>query len=320
MTPAAILEALDEPDLGLPRGALLEAMDHPEEVIPGLLELVQAAVKDPAAYQEAHPDSWGPLYAFYLLAQFREPRALPVLLDLVRMDEEGRDEILDFLEADCLPSLLASFCAGTPTVLENLVLDEGLDRRVRKTALDALLVLAFQGRITQAHLERVLAGFLTAFEGRGDEVPSELWADLAYAIALAGCKTLAPRVLDAYDRDHVDEATFPMSAFEQSIARNPGHAQRRFVKAHHLVEDAILDLEDSPLMVEDGDPYDEDEDDDDWDEADDEPIIDPLPELPPASLRGVVASQGPHLPAATPGRNAPCPCGSGKKYKRCCGK
>ena len=21
----------------------------------------------------------------------------------------------------------------------------------------------------------------------------------------------------------------------------------------------------------------------------------------------------------TPGRNAPCPCGSGKKYKRCCG-
>jgi SEC-C motif domain protein len=25
------------------------------------------------------------------------------------------------------------------------------------------------------------------------------------------------------------------------------------------------------------------------------------------------------LPAARPGRNAPCPCGSGKKYKKCCG-
>ncbi|MCA9676704.1 MAG: SEC-C domain-containing protein [Myxococcales bacterium] len=23
--------------------------------------------------------------------------------------------------------------------------------------------------------------------------------------------------------------------------------------------------------------------------------------------------------AAAPARNAPCPCGSGKKYKRCCG-
>ena len=24
--------------------------------------------------------------------------------------------------------------------------------------------------------------------------------------------------------------------------------------------------------------------------------------------------------SATPGRNDPCPCGSGKKYKKCCGK
>jgi len=28
----------------------------------------------------------------------------------------------------------------------------------------------------------------------------------------------------------------------------------------------------------------------------------------------------PRLPASAPRRNGPCPCGSGKKYKRCCGK
>lgn len=27
----------------------------------------------------------------------------------------------------------------------------------------------------------------------------------------------------------------------------------------------------------------------------------------------------PPLPAQKPGRNDPCPCGSGKKYKKCCG-
>ena len=26
------------------------------------------------------------------------------------------------------------------------------------------------------------------------------------------------------------------------------------------------------------------------------------------------------LPSRPPGRNEPCPCGSGKKYKKCCGK
>jgi uncharacterized protein YecA (UPF0149 family) len=34
------------------------------------------------------------------------------------------------------------------------------------------------------------------------------------------------------------------------------------------------------------------------------------------------SSVRPHRPARSEkvGRNAPCPCGSGKKYKKCCGK
>jgi len=28
----------------------------------------------------------------------------------------------------------------------------------------------------------------------------------------------------------------------------------------------------------------------------------------------------PHAPSPTVGRNDPCPCGSGKKYKKCCGR
>jgi len=44
---------------------------------------------------------------------------------------------------------------------------------------------------------------------------------------------------------------------------------------------------------------------------------------------GVVDPDAPPIPDApveqaraqdTPGRNDPCPCGSGKKYKKCCGK
>ena len=32
-----------------------------------------------------------------------------------------------------------------------------------------------------------------------------------------------------------------------------------------------------------------------------------------------VFPEGP-VPAKPPGRNDPCPCGSGKKYKKCCGR
>jgi preprotein translocase subunit SecA len=36
----------------------------------------------------------------------------------------------------------------------------------------------------------------------------------------------------------------------------------------------------------------------------------PIPDAPVEQARGT----------GTPGRNDPCPCGSGKKYKKCCGK
>jgi uncharacterized protein len=35
----------------------------------------------------------------------------------------------------------------------------------------------------------------------------------------------------------------------------------------------------------------------------------------PANLTGM-----PHRAAPRPGRNDPCPCGSGRKYKQCCGR
>ena len=44
-----------------------------------------------------------------------------------------------------------------------------------------------------------------------------------------------------------------------------------------------------------------------------EPVIEEMPEMP---------SKGKTIVRDTPkiGRNDPCPCGSGKKYKKCCGK
>lgn len=42
---------------------------------------------------------------------------------------------------------------------------------------------------------------------------------------------------------------------------------------------------------------------------------------PPDSPAAVAASEAVALaPARSPSQNGPCPCGSGKKYKRCCGR
>jgi uncharacterized protein YecA (UPF0149 family) len=73
-------------------------------------------------------------------------------------------------------------------------------------------------------------------------------------------------------------------------------------------------------------------DPDEWDEKD---VLNPFTELTPLELGdalklGTLAvhkfwcdfegSPSPIKAAETPGRNDPCPCGSSKKYKRCCGR
>ena len=45
----------------------------------------------------------------------------------------------------------------------------------------------------------------------------------------------------------------------------------------------------------------------------------PPRQAPPSRVSPVSAARGAERPGA-PGRNTPCPCGSGKKYKRCCGR
>jgi SWIM/SEC-C metal-binding protein len=38
-----------------------------------------------------------------------------------------------------------------------------------------------------------------------------------------------------------------------------------------------------------------------------------------SDLERLLHPQAPVIAAAIPGRNDPCPCGSGRKYKKCCG-
>ncbi len=61
--------------------------------------------------------------------------------------------------------------------------------------------------------------------------------------------------------------------------------------------------------------YDDDDDDDDDDEYDDDEYDDDYETFNNVSHRRFAVVNKKKV-----GRNEPCPCGSGKKYKHCCGK
>ncbi|BDU72273.1 DUF1186 domain-containing protein [Mesoterricola silvestris] len=305
MTPSDILAELELPYDGLPEAALLEAMEQPGAVIPGLLTILGEAAADPMAYLDA-TGSNAHLYALYLLAQFREPRALEPLLSMLRLPADQQDALLGDLLTEGVPSLLASLCIGTPAVLEATAADPALDPYVRGAAMDALLVLSFQGHLPEDKLLRAFDVLLATFEARGPAEDPTAWAFLIIALETAGFAAFLPRLREALRRGRVDRELVDPDELEDAITRYNAHERRRFLLTHHLVEDALLSLEELHWP---GDAEDLDED--------------PIPDLPtfaPEAVHAIIARQPYPKPAGTPAQNADCPCGSGKKYKRCCGK
>src|SRR5258708_32473882 len=79
MTIDEILSGLQRNEGDFAKEAVVEAVAHREEIIPRLLDVLRDVAANPEPYA-ADPDRFILTYAMYLLAQFREGRAYPLLV------------------------------------------------------------------------------------------------------------------------------------------------------------------------------------------------------------------------------------------------
>jgi len=313
MTPAQILSELKSDGDGHAYEAMNAAMDHPESVIPGLLGIVEEVLAEPGRFAQ-DADYIAHIRALLLLAQFREAKAFPLVQSFLYLPEDTQEELIGDLVSEGMPSLLASTCGGDAETLVALASDSVLDPMARAAAMDALLVLGFQGAVAWDRMLGCFEALSRVFETREKEEDAVAWAFLACCVADGHLLPLVPRVEEAFQRGWIDEDIITPGSLDESFRLNAGHLRRRFLRSHHLVEDAILDfqrLEDSFVP---GTEFDED----DFVDEEDEDFE--VPTITPEAVATVLARQGPRAATAGgPSRNSPCPCGSGKKFKRCCG-
>jgi len=176
--------------------------------------------------------------------------------------------------------------------------DETLEPFGRAAAVDALAARAlkdpaFRDR-TVAHLRRLLSETL-------DPVFCTMLSD-----ALLGLdRTALPEVLAAHREGRLDSELNPVEEIEMLAAGRFEDMERAELERNtsdpmeHFRRQSILQLRDAERSWEDEDGEDEGGEDEDGD--DEGPAV-----------------SGRHGAAKGPSKNAPCPCGSGKKYKRCC--
>ncbi len=286
LTTDAILDAFSSFDRGLPRAALQQAASRWDEGGPVLLDLlIQAAssVADP-------PDRTLNIltYALYLMAQVRETRAYLPLCALAKLNERFDVMLGDAITTD-FNIMLARVYDGDPAPLRDLIESPEVDEFTRDAAFGALAWLTATGRIdpddTMAYLRQLYATLQPQAE-------SYVWVGWQRAIANLGFTGLEFLVEDAFARGWIGDHIMSLEHFRSDLKT----AQSASSPAEAFEPD--------------------DQDDGCLDDV--ARLLSSWPAFAPARPRAPSFNTPVRNPYRNVGRNDPCPCGSGRKFKKCC--
>ena len=257
---------------------------------------------DRARQLDAEGDYMAHLYAMFLLAQFRETRAYPLVVRFASLPGDLLDSLCgDFITED-LGQVLASVCGGDLTAIQSLIENEDTDEWVRGAALSSLVTLVAAG---QKSRDEIVSYFAGLFRGKLVRKWSHVWDALVSYGSDLYPEELLEDIKQAYEDGLVDPGFIGFDDVKRDMAMGKDRILARLADNPHrrLVDDTVAEMgwwacfregsrngANSPTEV-------------------------------PSKTRpkpGVAASQ---IIRAAPkiGRNERCPCGSGKKYKKCCG-
>ncbi|MCF8211818.1 MAG: DUF1186 domain-containing protein [Rhodoferax sp.] len=293
-----------------PSAAVKFATDHREEVAPHLIEALSQMALNPALADDHNYLLH--IYAMYMLASWRDVRAYAPLVALGHLSEKALDLVLDSSLTDGYERCLASVCDGDLQPLQALFEDTKASHWARLAALEAISVLVLEGDYAREDLIMYLSeqGDAQAARLRLQNI-GRRELEILDSIVHVACAIAAVEIQERIDL-WFDEKLLNLFMFHQKsvhalLARSFGDLAKH---AHESGKGYVTDAE-----QEMGD----------WTIFEPEPIAAPVStlEVRPAAVspRPSVQTQVtiPVRTAPKISRNDPCTCGSGKKYKKCCG-
>lgn len=264
-----------------PREALARAIEERERIVPELLDIIKRAADNPQELED-EPDYMGHIYAMFLLSQFREQRAYePIVRFFAQPGDLSLDLTGDVVTED-LDSMLASVSCGDETLIKALIENPEANEYVRGSALRSLVALVLTGELTR---ESVVGYFATLFREKLPREPSHVWDCLVACSVDFYPEDLYMDIERCFRDELVD--TFFVNPRDIHATLDKGKERTlgrlREDRTYRLIEDTIAEMEWWACFKPETD-------------------------------------YGPKKKKRKIGRNQLCPCGSGKKYKKCCGK
>lgn len=278
----------------VPLGACLLRID---EAGPILCEVVERASRS------EHLTAQEEVLVFrglHVLGGSRYAAGFPSLLRLLALGTDELEALLGDVITESLSRIVAGMFDGDAAALFAAICEVERDEFVRDALLGAATFLVWDGQIERTRFEAFLVAFFDERRGPDDD---QVWVAWQQAVALLGLGRLRPRVEEAFARGLIPNFVMRLSDFTDDLAaaeQAPADPER-FERARlGYIEDVLEELESWPIYeaAEDATPKSPDR---------------RAPDYGPFD-RGQPA----HNPLRHVGRNDPCPCGSGKKAKKCC--
>jgi hypothetical protein len=240
---------------------------------------------------------------FHLLGAWREKAAYQPMARLLSRPDEEIDAVLgDFFPVETGPRVMAAVFDGDPAPLYALVHDENVDEFIRGGMCEAIAIVTLQGELAREEAARFLRACYCELNPQDE---CWVWHGWQAAIAMLGLAELKPLVEEAFARGFIASSWLSFEHFETDLQRaRDGQPPLPGSGDYRPFGGVIEELSKYGLLEPD------------------EPKPEPAtPSWKPPATRPW-EPWAPAVPAVNMfkavGRNDPCPCGSGKKFKKCC--
>ena len=236
-----ILQQLEVNEGTFPREAVAQAIEQREAITPELLRILEDAHDNIEEIAE-RPDYFAHIYAMYLLAQFREPQAYPLLTQFFSIPGDMASDVTGEVVTSDLCRILASVSGGDSRLMMELAENESADDYVRDAALRGLICLVVSGDQTR---EDVIAYYQSFFRGRLPREYSVLWDLLVNASTDLYPDELYEDIKQAYDDELIETLFIRLEDVEETLNRGKERVldDLRDNKRYSLITDTISEME-----------------------------------------------------------------------------
>ncbi len=288
-----------------------EVEERQDEIIPLLLKEVENFAEEPGIVKNFGDDYIRHVVSLFVLAYLRNKKAYPTIIKLLSHSGDQVVQLTGEVFTEALGRILASVYDGDLQPVKSVVENKKLNPWIRCGALDSLMVLWKEGVLDR---DEIVAYLKELMESKLERTPGYVWDSVALI-----AYDLYPGELEALLRQAISEKMIaPVVLNAKSLKVCLENDVKTIIKSKDNVVDGYMKSPFKELT---------------WWLYPDEEALDKGMEYASVAVPIAEKKIEPGERAAPMGwradtvinskekigRNQPCPCGSDKKYKKCCG-